>query len=155
MHENVVSGLIRRRRELALEADTVRARHDELLADVAALDRAILIFSPEADLAAIPALAFTRKADWAKRGEIARAILSALRDAAAPMTTADMVALLRANDSLALGAVLPRIATKRVHKALSRMRDQGLVANVETRGGQYLEWELSHEKNGRFSVCQS
>lgn len=143
MHENVVSGLVRRRRELALEADTVRARYDELLADIAALDRSILIFRPEADLDAIPALAFTRKADWAKRGEIARAILSALRDATEPIATAGMVALLRTNDALALDAVPQRLATKRVHKSLSRLRDQGHVRNVETRGGQYLEWEIA------------
>ena len=155
MHENVVSGLIRRRRELALEADTVRARYDELLADVAALDRSILIFRPEADLEAIPALAFTRKADWAKRGEIARAILSVFRDATGPVSTPDIVALLLGDETLHLSEISPRLANKRVHKALSRMRDQGLVANVETRGGQYLEWEIARIKNLPISECQS
>src|SRR3990167_391794 len=91
MHENVVSGLVRRRRELALEADTVRGQYEALLADVAALDRTILIFRPEADLSEIPPLKFTRKAHWANRGELTRAIMDALRNAGEPLSTPEMV----------------------------------------------------------------
>jgi hypothetical protein len=142
MHENVVSGLIRRRRELALEADTVRARHEALLADVAALDRSILIFRPEADLEAIPALAFTRKTDWAKRGEVTRAILAILRNADGPLSTAQIAEQAQIARSLPVDAVNLRLATKRSLKALSRLRDMGAVASAETASGVCLEWAL-------------
>ena len=90
MHENVVSGLIRRRRELALEADSVRDRHESLIDDIVALDNSILMFRPEADLAAIPPTAFAKRADWAKRGEVARAIVTVLRMAETPPSTAQV-----------------------------------------------------------------
>lgn len=142
MHENVVSGLVRRRRELALEADTVRARHEALLADVAALDRAILLFNPDADIAAIAPLSFTRKEDWAKRGEITRAIIGALRTAAEPLSTHELVTRVQEARSLPTDKISLRTATTRARKALARLRDQGVIASRET-DGQYLEWEIA------------
>lgn len=142
MHENVVSGLVRRRRELALEADTVRARHDGLLADVAALDRAILIFRPEADLADIPPLKFTRKAHWANRGEVTRAIIDTMRTAGEPLSTAELVTRVQEARSLPTDKLSLRAATTRARKALARLRDQGVISSRETRGEQYLEWEI-------------
>ena len=38
---------------------------------------------------------------------------------------------------------LLNLMTKRVSTRLRERRGQGLVANVETRGGQYLEWVLA------------
>lgn len=121
MHEDVVSGL---GRELALEADTVRAQYEALLADVAALDRSILLFNPDTDIAVIVQLLFTRTDDWAKRGAIARAILSALRGASEPLSAFDIVAPLRDD------------------RSLSRQRDNGAVESRAPSGGQYLEWVI-------------
>lgn len=142
MYENVVSGLIRRRRELTLEADTVRGRCEALLADVAALDRAILIFRPEADLADIPPLKFTRKAHWANRGEITRAIIDTLRTAGVPLSTPELVTRVQEARSLPTDRQSLRAATTRARKALARLRDQGVIASRET-DGQYLEWEIA------------
>ncbi len=143
MHENVVSGLVRRRRELALEADTVRGQYEALLADVAALDRSILLFDPDFAIAAIAPLSFTRKEDWAKRGAIARAILSALRGISEPLSAPDIVALLREERSLTIAALAPKLALRRVNRSLSRLRDNGAVASRPSSGGQYLEWEIA------------
>ena len=142
MHENVVSGLVRRRRELALEADTVRGQYEALLADVAALDRAILIFRPEADLADIPPLKFTRKAHWANRGEVTRAIIDTLRTAGEPLSTPELVTRVQEARSLPTDRQSLRTATTRARKALARLRDQGVIVSRET-DGQCLEWELA------------
>ncbi len=142
MHENVVSGLVRRRRELALEADTVRAQYEALLADVAALDRAILIFRPEADLADIPPLKFTRKAHWANRGEVTRAIIDTLRTAGEPLSTPELVGRVQEARSLPTDRLSLRTATTRARKALARLRDQGVISSRET-DGQYLDWEIA------------
>lgn len=128
---------------MALEADTVRAKHEALLADVAALDRSILIFRPEAELDAIPALAFTRKADWAKRGELTRAILAILRNADGPLSTAQIAEQAQIARSLPVDPASLRLATKRAHKALSRLRDRGVVIAIDAASGQYLEWEIA------------
>lgn len=143
MHENVVSGLIRRRRELALDADSVRDRHESLLADIAALDRSITIFRPGADLDVIPPLAFTKRADWAKRGELTRAIFTVLRGAEMPLSTAEIARRCQIARSLPVDPASLRLATRRAHKALSRMRDRGVVRAIETGSGQWLEWELA------------
>jgi DNA-binding transcriptional ArsR family regulator len=143
MHENVVSGLVRRRRELALEADIVRGQYEALLADVAALDRSILLFDPDTDIAAIAPLAFTRKEDWAKRGAIARAILSALRGVSEPLSAAEIVARLSEDRSLPIASLTPKLASRRVNRSLARLRDNGAVESRASAGGQYLEWRTA------------
>src|SRR4051812_29854840 len=95
MADYVVSGLVKRRAELAGEADALRARIAQIATDIGHLDAVIRQFDPDYDLAAIRPKR-VRTSDGTGRGEMSRAVLSVLRDAPEPMATAAVVAAIMA-----------------------------------------------------------
>ncbi len=95
MTDYVVSGLVKRRAELAGQADALRARLAQIGTDLGHLDATIRLFAPDLDLGAVRPKR-PRGPDTAGRDEMSRAVLDVLREAAEPMTTAAVAAAVMA-----------------------------------------------------------
>jgi len=84
MTDYVLTGLVKRRAELAGD---IERTHEALRAKVIQLenlDATIIQFAPDYAPEGIKAKTFRPPADWSKRGEMTRVILSVLRIASEP-----------------------------------------------------------------------
>jgi hypothetical protein len=127
MTNHVVSGLTKRRAELAGEAEILRTRLAQIATDVGHLDAVIRQFDPDYDLGSIRPKR-VRPKDAAGRGEISRFVLQVLREATEPVATHDVVRRLiaeRGQDAEDHRVV--HRTTKRVGMAFSRQKANGLV----------------------------
>jgi hypothetical protein len=138
MTDHVISGLIRRRRELAGDILELLGRVDVLANDLETIGRALKLFDPDIQLDMIPALQARPKPDWALRGEVVRAIYAILRDASEPMPTRAVVAAVMARRGIA--GEPDRVQLKRVRKCLDRQRERGTLIG-ESVGG-VLCWRV-------------
>ena len=127
--KSVVSALIRRRRELSCDMN-------KLQADIAAIDRVLCLFDPAMRPEQIPALAFYRREDWARRGEISRAVIEIVRKASGPITSGQIIEQMGGEGSR-------QRQSKRIHKALNRHRVRGLL--VADRSGRLIMWRLADQ----------
>ena len=141
-NENVLSGLIRKRAELAGEADRLRSCLAQLGTDMGHLDATIRLFDPDYDLAAIRAKR-PRSSDAARPGEMSRFVLGALRDAAEPMPTPAIAAQLMAERGMdGQDRKLVRNVTKRVCMALGHQERRGTVRS-QIGPGRVALWEVA------------
>jgi hypothetical protein len=134
----VISGLIRRRRELAGDILELLGKVDVLANDLDTLDRALRLFDPGIELDRIPALQARPKPDWALRGEAVRAVFAILRDAPEPMPTQALTAAVLARRGIE--GEPTRLQIKRVRKCLDRQRARGTLI-AESVGG-VLCWRV-------------
>src|SRR5277367_5998771 len=88
-NQYVVPGLIRKRAELAGKLQIAQKTVHELITNIGNIDAAILIFNPDADLAAIKPKPVPPRFQ-AYKGDTSRTVFSALRDSNKPMTTLDL-----------------------------------------------------------------
>lgn len=145
MTDYVLTGLTKRRAELAGEIEATYERLRQLVASLESLDATILQFDPTYQVESIRPKAFRPPKDWANRGEMTRIVLSILRQAVEPMTTRDIalellvVRALDKNDRRLL-----RLMTKRVSVALRLQRDKGSV-RADQGPGQYQLWEIKKQ----------
>lgn len=143
MTDYVLTGLVKRRAEIAGEIEATHDRLRQLLADLEHLDATILQFDPSHQVEAIKPKAFRPPKDWANRGQMTRIILSILRQAAEPLTTRDIALELLVSRALDKDDQrLLRLMTKRVGVALRRQRDEGFVRSDQG-PGQYQLWEIA------------
>src|SRR5436853_6580789 len=84
MTDYVLTGLVKRRAELAGEIEATHARLRKMIEDLEKLDSVILQFDPQHDVEGIKPKAFRPPEDWAHRGEMTRAVLRILREAVEP-----------------------------------------------------------------------
>jgi hypothetical protein len=142
MTDYMVTGLVKRRAELAGEMTRTQAALAQMARDLETLDAAIKLVAPDLDIPAIAPKFVRPPDDWSKRGEMSRVVLSIMRVANKPLTSREIAAQMIVQRGLTATPKLLALMTKRVSTCLRDRRDQGLVANVETRGGQYLEWVI-------------
>ena len=90
MNDYVVSGLVKRRAELAGEIERTHEALRKMVLSLENLDATIIQFAPDYAPEGIRAKTFRPPADWSKRGEMTRVILSVLRCASEPLTTRDI-----------------------------------------------------------------
>ena len=92
-HEHVLSGLIRKRAEMAGELDALQARTRGLIAAIdhvnATINATIRLFAPDMDLEAIPVRSVPLR-HAATPGQVTRPVLDALRNTTQAMTTRDL-----------------------------------------------------------------
>ena len=141
MADYVISGLVKRRAELADEADALKGRLAQIGADLGHLDAVIRQFDPDHDIGAIRPKR-VRTGDGAGRGEMSRAVLGVLREASEPMTTAAVVAAVmagRGTDAQDRKAV--ELMMGRVGMALRRQERNGAVMG-ERQMGQPVAWVI-------------
>lgn len=143
MNAFVVSGLVKRRAQLAGDIEKAHEALRRMVLDLENLDATILQFEPDFRLEAIKPKAFRPPKDWSNRGEMTRICLSILRMAAEPLTARDVALQLLTERALNReDQRLLRLMTKRVGVALRLQKEKGVVRS-EQGPGQYMLWELS------------
>ena len=138
----VLSGLIRKRAEMAGEADALRARLAVIAANMGHVDAVIGLFNPAFDLATIRPKR-PRASDATKPGEMSRFVLDALREAGEPVPTAVIAARLMAEQGMdQQDRELVRAVSKRVGMTL---RHQGRKGTVRSQPGpdRVALWEVA------------
>jgi hypothetical protein len=143
MTDYVLTGLVKGRADLAGEIEATHEHLRRMIEDLEKLDSVILQFDPTHQVEAIRPKAFRPPPDWARRGEMTKAVLSILRQAVEPMTSRDIsleMLVTRAldKDDQRLSALM----TKRVGVALRMQRLNGVVRS-EHGTGQYMIWEIA------------
>jgi hypothetical protein len=142
MTDYLVNGLVKRRAELAGEMKRTQDALAQMARDLETLDAALKLVAPELDIPSIAPKFVRPPDDWSRRGEMSRQVLTILRLSARSLTSREIAAQMIMDKGLAATPKLLNLMTKRVSTCLRDRRDQTLVRNAETRGGQYLEWEL-------------
>jgi|HubBroStandDraft_1064217.scaffolds.fasta_scaffold00074_16 hypothetical protein len=140
-NDNVVSGMIRKRAELAGEIDSLEGLMREKLIALDHLDAAIRIFRPDIDLEEIKPKPIPPRGQ-AGPGEMIRNLLTILRKATEPMSSHEItlaLMILRSMNTADKGLV--RTVSKRVIAALRNHRTQGTLRSYDT-PGQALLWEI-------------
>jgi hypothetical protein len=84
----VVSGLIKRRAELAAEIERAHEALRKMVLDLKNLGATILQFEPDFRVEGIRPEAFRPPKDWSNRGQLTRIVLSILRQAAGRLSAA-------------------------------------------------------------------
>ena len=141
-NEHVLSGLIRKRAEIAGELEAAQARVRQLIIDVDSVDATIRLFDPNIDLAEIkPKPLPPRHAAF--QGEMTRLILGVMRETGLALTTRDIALRIMAERSLnPADPRLMRTVQKRTGAALRHLRARGTVRSERGRGSN-LRWALS------------
>ncbi|WP_316976013.1 hypothetical protein [Shumkonia mesophila] len=75
MTDYVLTGLVKRRADIAGEIEATHDKLRQLLADLEHIDATILQFGPSHQVEAIRPKAFRPPKDWANRGQMSRIIL--------------------------------------------------------------------------------
>lgn len=143
MTDYVITGLVKRRAELAGEIERTHDGLRKMIIDLEALDATILQFAPDFQLESIKPKAFRPPKDWANRGEMSRIVLSILRQAAEPLTSRDIALQMLTERALNReDQKLLRLMVKRVSVSLRTQREKG-VAHSDQGPGMYQLWTIS------------
>ncbi len=142
MTDYVLTGLVKRRAELAGDIENAHEALRKMITDLEHLDATIQQFDATYQVETIKPKAFRPPKDWSNRGQMSRIILSVLRQSAEPMTTRDIAYQLLIERALDKSDQrLVRLMTKRVGVALRHQRDNQIVQALEG-PGQYNLWEI-------------
>jgi hypothetical protein len=143
MTDYMVEGLVKKRAELAGEMLRTQSHLASLAKDLETLDAALKLVAPDLDIPGIAPKMVKPPEDWSKRGEMSRVVFAILRTSQKPMTSREIAAEMIVQRGLAASPKLLNLMTRRVAGCLRDKRAQGLVDNVPTRGGLWLEWRLA------------
>ncbi len=138
----VLSGLIRKRQEIAAELDLAQSRVRQLILDIDAVDATIRLFQPDIDLSVVKVRPVPRRHE-AHRGDTSRLILSLLREAAEPLSHREVTQRVMTARGLNLAdRALCQTMRDRVGASLRGMRGRGRVVSGEGKGPG-VRWGLS------------
>ncbi len=140
-NEHVLSGLIRKRAEIAGQLEAAQMQVRQLVIDINSLDATIRLFDPDIDLKAIKPKPLPPR-HTAFHGQVARIVLDVLRETGTTLTTHDVT--LRVMAARSLNAADPRLTwtvQKRVGASLRHLRVRGTVRS-EIGSGRNLRWAL-------------
>lgn len=139
----VLPGLVKKRAELAGDIERAQISLQQMIRQLEHLDETIRLFDADYQVEAIKPKTFRPPADWAHRGQMTRICLNVLRQAAVPLTTADIAAQLMTERALDVeDKNLYRLMVKRCGVALRGQRNKNLVRSNEG-PGQYMTWEIA------------
>ena len=143
MTDYMVEGLVKKRATVAGEMRACQDKLASLAKDLETLDAALRLVAPDLDIPAIAPKMVKPPDDWSKRGEMSRQVFAILRASQKSLTSREIAAQMIVNRGLAATPKLLNLMTRRVSGCLRDKREHGLVENVPTRGGQYLEWRIA------------
>ena len=138
---NTVSGLIDKRRELMARLKIARTDVQRLTTDIDAIDTVIRLFAPEVDGRGAKAKRLPSPFA-ARKGEMQRTILDAIREADGPVTSLEVAERFCASRGLAPDDRTLNTVRNRVSGILGKMRAKGVIADVPL-VGQYKGWVIS------------
>lgn len=133
----MVEGLAKKRAEMRLHMQL-----GKLAADLEHVDATLCIVAPETAVEAIKPKVFRPPADWSKRGEMTRVVLSILRTARQPMTTREIAERMVVERGLQATTAALKAMTRRVACTLRCQRELGLARSTEGEAGFWQLWEL-------------
>ena len=142
-YDQTLSGLLRKRAELACEVETHRQRWEDAAASLEAIDRAVLVFSPGLTASDLPE---RKRAPVAADGttELQRFLLDLLRRSDGPVRTLEAAAALSAERQIdPRDRVAMTLMRKRAADAFYRLRKRGVVTGAKYGSGAELEWRLA------------
>ncbi len=90
MTDYMVTGLVKRRAELAGEMRATQEALSQMARDLETLDAAIKLVAPDLDIPAIAPKMVRPPDDWSRRGEMSRVVLSIMRVANKPLTSREI-----------------------------------------------------------------
>lgn len=135
---HLISGLVAKRAETAGEiAKTIRAL-DAMRADLAAIDRVLVMVGYEASPANIKPV--ERRATPYRRGSSSNAILDLLRESDKPMSSGEIARAIGSADTDQASFIVTK---KAVRLTLGRLRQKGLLERVGD-GGDTV-WRIADE----------
>lgn len=141
-NDHVISGLIRKRSEMAGEIDHLTSVVQQKLIELDHIDAALRIFDPNIDLEKVkPKMVPPRH--QALPGEMIRGVLTVLRESKEPITSMEITLRLMKRRSLSVADKgLVKTVSKRVIACLRHSRKKGLLQSTKTPGQQLL-WEIT------------
>ena len=141
-YDLALSGLLRKRGELAGEFESVQMKLTSLMADLNALDAAIRVLKPDLQLEDMPeGVPPTPFAGF--RGEIQRFIMDELRKADGWLSTFDLAELVMRKRGLdAADRVIFKLVARRTGYALAKLRRRNAVVSRGAGRNAPLEWRL-------------
>lgn len=140
-NDHTISGLIRKRAELAGKLEAAQNTVRTLIIDLDNIDAAIHIFDPDVVLEAIKPKPLPPK-NQAYKGEVSRAVFGALRNSPKPMTAPELAQHVMAGRGLdASDKRLVKLITRRVAACLRHHRAKGIVSSQEGKG-RFMVWEI-------------
>ena len=142
MTDYMVDGLVKKRAELAGEIERTHDALRKLAADLEHIDATLGIIAPDMVVEAIKSKVFRPPADWSKRGEMTRMVLSILRTARAPMTTREIGERMIVERGLVADTKALNSMGRRVACALRRQRELGRAKSVDGEAGFWQLWEI-------------
>ncbi|WP_395015432.1 hypothetical protein [Dongia sp.] len=140
-NDNVVSGMVRKRQEIAGKIEDAQLVLRQLIIDLDNLDCAIRLFRPDIDLEEIrPSPLPPRHSAF--KGEMSRIILAALRNAGRPMHSQEITHFVMAERGLNVSDKrLVRTIQKRIGACLKHYRNRGVLEG--TKGpGSFILWRV-------------
>lgn len=140
-NHHTLSGLIRKRQEVAAELDAAQSRVRQLVMDIDAVDATIRLFQPDINLDAVKVRPTPRRHE-AHRGDTSRLILSLLREAGEPLSHREITQRVMTARGLNLAdRALCQTLRDRVGASLRGMRERGTLASGEG-SGPGVRWRL-------------
>ncbi len=141
-NHHTLSGLIRKRQEIAAELDAAQSRVRQLVLDIDAVDATIRLFQPDIDLDVVKVRPTPRRHE-AHRGDTSRLILSLLREAGEPLSHREITQRVMTARGLNLAdRALCQTMRDRVGASLRGMRERGALASNEGNGSG-MRWHLA------------
>ncbi len=138
----VLSGLIRKRQEIAADLDAAQSRVRQLILDIDAVDATIRLFQPDIDLDVVKVRPTPRRHE-AHRGDTSRLILSLLREVGEPLSHREITQRVMTARGLNLAdRALCQTMRDRVGASLRGMRERGALASNEGNGSG-MRWHLA------------
>lgn len=139
---HVVSGLIKKRADIAGQIEHHQARFQSLIIDLDNLDATLRMFEPDIGLAEIKPKPLPPR-NQAFKGEVSRIVFESLRQSDRPLTAQEIAQRVMVGRGLVTSDKrLVRLIGKRVGSCLRHHRERGLVRS-ERGAGQLLVWRIA------------
>lgn len=143
MTDYMITGLVKRRAQLAGEISSTHQHLSALVKDLGAIDDALRVVAPDMQVEAIRPKMFRPPEDWASRGQMSRLVLTILRQSHDRLTTREIAAQMILERALDVeDQKLFNIMMKRVGSALRHQRDKSRVVSHDG-PGNYLLWAVA------------
>ncbi|MEC9368411.1 MAG: hypothetical protein VX871_06930 [Pseudomonadota bacterium] len=138
---HVISALVAKRAEIAGQIEHLQDRMRQLVVDLDNVDATIHLFDPTIELADIKSKVVPPR-HQAFKGEVSRIVLTTLKNAKKPLTSADIAQRVMAERGLdTANKRLLRLMVKRTGACLRAHRLNGVVKSTDG-PTQYKLWEI-------------
>ena len=141
-HDLIVSGLLRRRQEIADRLELVQGQVRQLVLDLDALDSTLRMFRPDVEVGVVRIKPIPRR-HAAVRHESSRLVFSVLREARRSLTTRELArAIMEARGMNTADHAMAETMRLRLASTLRKLKNRGkLVAEMEA--GKNMRWGLA------------